>query len=126
WSITTRCCSSIPTRRSRRRPASASRRSNRACKPRPVEMRAVNFFALGAAAMLLAGCAGYHLGPAGGAVAGDKTIEVLPFNNQTLEPRLGDVVTQALRERLQLDGTYRLATRAAGDVVVSGVVKNYN
>jgi hypothetical protein len=89
-------------------------------------MRALNFFALGAAALLLAGCAGYHLGPTGGAVAGDKTIEVLPFNNQTLEPRLGDAVTQALRERVQLDGTYRLATRSAGDVVVTGVVNGYN
>jgi hypothetical protein len=34
----------------------------------------------------------------------------LPFNNQTLQPRLGDAVTQALRERLQTDGTYHLAT----------------
>ena len=58
--------------------------------------------------------------------AGDQTIEVLPFNNQTLEPRLGDAVTQALRERLQLDGTYRLATHSAGDIVVTGVIKNYS
>lgn len=89
-------------------------------------MRALNFFALVAAALLAAGCAGYHLGPANGAAAGDRTIEVLPFNNQTLEPRLGDAVTQALRERLQVDGTYRLVTHSAGDIVVTGVIKNYN
>ena len=76
--------------------------------------------------MLLAGCAGYHLGPVNGAVAGEKSIEVLPFNNQTLQPRLGDAVTQALREELQTDGTYHLATRDPGDVVVTGVITSYN
>ncbi len=79
-----------------------------------------------AVAALLAGCAGYHLGPVNGAVAGEKSIEVLPFNNQTLQPRLGDAVTQALRERLQTDGTYHLATHGPGDVVVSGVITRYN
>jgi hypothetical protein len=79
-----------------------------------------------AAAALFAGCAGYHLGPVNGAVAGARSIEVFPFNNQTLQPRLGDAVTQALRERLQTDGTYRLDTRGAGDVVVTGVITRYN
>jgi hypothetical protein len=88
-------------------------------------MRLPGIFLVGAAA-LLAGCAGYHLGPVNGAVAGGKSIEVFPFNNQTLQPRLGDAVTQALRERLQTDGTYRLDTRGAGDVVVTGVITRYN
>ena len=76
-------------------------------------------------AVLSAGCAGYHLGPVNGVVAGEKSIEIVPFNNQTLQPRLGDAVTQALRERLQTDGTYRLATRNPGDVVVTGVITDY-
>jgi hypothetical protein len=88
-------------------------------------MRALKILAPVIAALLLAGCAGYHLGPVNGAIAGGKSIEVLPFNNQTLEPRLGDAVTQALRERLQTDGTYHLATGGAGDVVVTGVIKSY-
>ena len=75
--------------------------------------------------MLMAGCAGYHLGPVNGAVAGEKSIEILPFNNQTLQPRLGDAVTEALRERFQVDGTYRLATRNDGDIVLSGVITKY-
>src|SRR5476651_246353 len=87
-------------------------------------MRALNFFAVCAAAVFSAGCAGYHLGPVNGQVAGEKSIEILPFNNQTLQPRLGDAVTQALRERLQTDGTYRLATRG-GDIVVTGVITRY-
>ena len=77
-------------------------------------------------AALLAGCSGYHLGPVNGAVAGDKSIEVFPFNNQTLQPRLGDAVTQSLRERFQTDGTYHLVTHGGGDVVVSGVITRYN
>ncbi|HZT22630.1 MAG TPA: LptE family protein [Verrucomicrobiae bacterium] len=77
--------------------------------------------------MLLAGCAGYRLGPVNPAAgaAGQQTIEVVPFNNQTLQPRLGAAVTQALRERLQTDGTYRLATRRPGDIVVTGVITGY-
>src|SRR5271154_6878950 len=89
-------------------------------------MRPLKFFALCALALSLAGCAGYHLGPVNGAVAGEKSIEVLPFNNQTLQPRLGDAVTQALRERLQTDGTCRLATHGEGDVVVTGVITRYS
>ena len=73
-----------------------------------------------------AGCAGYRLGPANGAVSGEKSIEVLPFNNQTLQPRLGDALTQALREELQTDGTYQLTARDSGDVVVTGVVTSYS
>ena len=89
-------------------------------------MRRPELFVLVAAAGLLAGCAGYHLGPVNGVVAGERSIEVLPFNNQTLQPRLGDAVTQALRERLQTDATYHLATHGPGDVVVSGVITRYN
>ena len=88
-------------------------------------MRLVRLFALCAAALLPTGCASYHLGPVNGAAAGDQTIEIVPFNNQTLQPRLGDAVTQALREQLQTDGTYRLATRGPGDIVVTGVITQY-
>ena len=82
------------------------------------------FAAILAAAVLLAGCAGYHLGPVNGETAGEKSVEVLPFNNQTLQPRLGDAVTQALREQLMADGTYHLA-RSEGDIVVTGEIKDY-
>ena len=89
-------------------------------------MRLPGMIVIGAAAVLLAGCAGYHLGPVNGAVAGEKSVEVLPFNNQTPQPRLGDAVTQALREQLQTDGTYHLAMHNGGDIVVSGVITRYN
>jgi hypothetical protein len=80
--------------------------------------------AAGLLATGLAGCAGYHLGPVNGEVAGQKSVQVVPFNNQTLEPRLGDVVTEDLRQQLQVDGTYHLAA-GDGDIVVTGVIKGY-
>src|SRR6516164_5808979 len=89
---------------------------------RPIFLPAACVLVLG----LFAGCAGYHLGPANGAVAGGKSIEVLPFNNQTLQPRLGDTLTEALREELQTDGTYRLTAHDPGDVVVTGVITGYS
>ena len=89
-------------------------------------MRLLQFLAVSTMTVLLTGCAGYHLGPVNGAVAGEKTIEILPFNNQTLQPRLGDSVTQALRERLQTDSTYHLVTHGGADIVVSGVITRYN
>mgnify|MGYP001556995102 CR=1 FL=1 len=85
----------------------------------------LNFLMAAAAILFSAGCASYHFGPVNQMVAGEKSIEVLPFNNQTLQPRLGDAVTQSLRERLQTDGTYRLATGDAGDIVVTGVITRY-
>jgi hypothetical protein len=87
-------------------------------------MRGLNFLFC-ALAIFCSGCAGYHLGPVNGAVAGEKSIEVLPFNSKTLQPRLGEAVTQALRESLQTDGTYRLVTRGGGDIVVTGVITSY-
>jgi hypothetical protein len=88
-------------------------------------MRALKFLFPCLVALALAGCAGYQLGPVNGAVAGAKSIEVQPFNNQTLQPRLGDAITESLRERLQTDATYHLATHGGGDVVVTGVIRQY-
>ncbi len=88
-------------------------------------MRALKHFLPVLAAIFLSGCAGYHLGSVNGDVAGEKTVEVKPFNNQTLQPRLGDDVTQALRERIQSDATYRLVTSEPGDLVVNGLIRTY-
>src|SRR5271154_5575895 len=89
-------------------------------------MRALNFFAVCASAFFFTGCASYHLGPVNGEIAGEKSIEILPFNNQTLQPRLGDAVTQALRERMQTDATYHLTTHGDGDIFVTGVITRYD
>ena len=89
-------------------------------------MRALKFFSVPLAAIFFCGCAGYHFGPVNGELPGEKSVEILPFNNKTLEPRLGVAVTQALREEMQTDGTYHLATHGSGDVIVSGVITKYN
>jgi hypothetical protein len=88
-------------------------------------MRALSFCFSAAIACLLMGCAGYHLGPVNGAEAGEKSIQVLPFNNQTLQPRLGDALTQSVRQRVQQDGTFRLVTHGTGDVILTGVIHGY-
>src|SRR5581483_5559040 len=89
-------------------------------------MRGLNFF-ICALAIFCAGCAGYHVGPVNPNVrAGAQSVEIIPFNNQTLQPRLGDALTQALRERIQTDGTYHLATHDTGDIVVSGIITGYS
>ena len=82
--------------------------------------------AVAAGFLFLTGCAGYRLGPTTGIGQLDKTVEVVPFINQTLEPRLSDAVTAQLRKQLQRDGTFQLATRAEGDIVVSGIITSYN
>lgn len=73
----------------------------------------------------LFGCAGYRLGPTNGSAAGDKSIQIMPFVNQTLEPRLADAVTAQLRKQVQHDGTFRLATHDDGDIVVTGIITKY-
>jgi hypothetical protein len=88
-------------------------------------MRFLRLILIGGVAIALNGCAGYRLGPSNGQTAGEKTVQVVPFTNRTLEPRLGDAVTAALRKQLQRDGTYRLATHEAGDIIVSDVLTNY-
>jgi hypothetical protein len=71
------------------------------------------------------GCAGYKLGPTNGTAAGDKTIQVGPFSNQSFQPRLGDELTAAVRRAIQLDGTYRLASHGTADVTVEGTILQY-
>jgi hypothetical protein len=85
----------------------------------------IRFFAGIVALSLLAGCAGYTLGPTNGLTAGEKKIQITPFLNHTLQPRLGDTVTTALRRKIQRDGTYHLATRGDADIVVTGVLTGY-
>lgn len=76
-------------------------------------------------ALLVSGCAGYRLGPSNGQRAGDRTVQIVPFENRTLEPRLGDAVTAALRREIQREGTYKLATQTPGEVVVSGEILRF-
>ena len=74
--------------------------------------------------VVASGCA-YRLGPTDGLSAGDRTVRIDPFINQTLQPYLGDQVTYELRKDVQRDGTFHLATHGDPDIVVSGVILQY-
>lgn len=78
-----------------------------------------------AAVFLLAGCAGYKLGPTNGAVAGGRSVTVNFFHNKTQEPRLIEAINGALRKRIQQDGTLRLDTNGSGDIVVNGEITTF-
>jgi len=89
-------------------------------------MRLTRWLSGALAAALLAGCAGYRLGPVNGQPAGSRSLQINPIANQTLEPRLAEALTAALRKHLQRDATYRLATHNDGDIIVTGVITRYD
>ena len=75
--------------------------------------------------MLASGCAGYRLGPTNDVAAGAKSVQVNVFSNKTLQPRLGDALTTALRLNIQRDGTFHLATHGSPDIILTGVITAY-
>lgn len=76
--------------------------------------------------LVMAGCAGYHLGPTNGVSARARSVRISPPLNKTLEPRLGDYLMVSLRKNLQRDGTYRVETQDEGDVLLSATIVAYN
>jgi hypothetical protein len=91
-----------------------------------MKARLISGLLVGLLPMVLAGCAGYRLGPTNGVVAGSQSVQIRPFQNSTSEPRLSDAVATALRKQVQQDGTYRLETQGGGDLLVSGVINRYD
>jgi hypothetical protein len=75
--------------------------------------------------LISAGCAGYQLGPTNGVPAGSRSVKINLFRNETWEPRLSEPLATALRRSIQRDGTYRLATREEGDLLVNGVITDF-
>ncbi len=88
--------------------------------------RLLRISALAVFCFLLAGCAGYQLGPTNGMPAGSRAVQINLFKNETLEPRLSEPVAISLRRWIQRDGTYRLATQQDADIVVDGVITEFN
>ena len=76
-------------------------------------------------ALALTGCAGYQLGPTNGAAAGGRSVQVMPFSNQTMEPHLAETATAEMRREVQRDGTFKLASHDDGDIIVSGAIVTY-
>ncbi len=77
------------------------------------------------AALTLSGCAGYQIGDTKPSVySGISRIHVPPFKNQTLEPRLSSLVTNAVITELQADGTYQISERRSSDAVLVGSIRS--
>ncbi len=92
---------------------------------RPTDVRWWGGVTVSFLTVLLAGCAGYRLGPSSGLAAREQSVYVEPFVNDTMQPRLEDDFTHAVRIGLEREGTYRLGHRSDCDILVKGVIKNY-
>ncbi|MFN0129412.1 MAG: LPS assembly lipoprotein LptE [Verrucomicrobiales bacterium] len=78
---------------------------------------------LAAPLILLAGCAGYTMGPIKPArLASVSSIAVPTFKNMTLEPRSSVLITNEVIKRLQNDGSFKVASSASADAVLKGTL----
>src|SRR3954463_1790046 len=71
------------------------------------------------AALVLTTCAGYQLGASKPhQMVNVKKLAVPTFLNETLEPRLEVLVTNAVIKKLQSDGAYQIVPREEADAVL--------
>lgn len=71
--------------------------------------------------LLLTSCAGYQLGGQKPAHLSSVTKLAVPsFENLSLEPRLGALVTNAVIKQIQLNGSYQIVEEADADAVLTG------
>ena len=74
-------------------------------------------------ALLLAGCAGYQLGPATpGYLRNVHSIAVPTFGNTTLVPRIESLVTGTVIKQFQQDGTFRIANEDTADATLKAEI----
>jgi hypothetical protein len=89
--------------------------------------RATRPAAIALATLLLSGCFGYQLGglkPS--ALAHVQSIAVPMFTNETLEPRVGVLATNATVSAITADGTYKIKSKEQADAVLEATVKKIN
>ncbi|HEY4284602.1 MAG TPA: LptE family protein [Chthoniobacterales bacterium] len=84
-----------------------------------------NFFGLAALAFSLAGCLGYSIGPIKPNYMADvHTISVRTFKNETLIPRLEELVTSTVVKQFQQDGTYKVGNDENADAILTAEIAN--
>jgi hypothetical protein len=77
------------------------------------------------AILLLTNCAGYQLGASRPHQMANVTKLAVPtFKNDTLEPRLEVLVTNALIKKLQMDGAYQIVPRSEADAVLVATIED--
>ena len=75
--------------------------------------------------LLLASCAGYHLGSAKPkALANVKSIAVPMFANDTQHPRAEAIATSAVSSAFSHDGSFRITSIAHADAILEGRIKS--
>jgi outer membrane lipopolysaccharide assembly protein LptE/RlpB len=80
-------------------------------------------FALLLLALVLNGCAGYHLGPATPSYLRDvHSIAVPTFGNGTLVPRIEVLVTSTVIKQFQQDGTFRMVDENRADATLKAEI----
>jgi hypothetical protein len=73
--------------------------------------------------IVLSGCAGYQLGgQKPNHLVGITKLAVPTFENQTLEPRLASLVTNALIKQIQMDGAYQIVSKDQAEAVLEGSI----
>ncbi len=79
------------------------------------------------AALALSSCAGYHIGPIKPVhMQSVVKLAVPTIQNETLEPRLSVLVTNAIIKQLQVDGSYQIASKEKADAVMECKIKRIN
>jgi len=89
--------------------------------------RSFLILALTAAVGSLSSCAGYKLGSVKPTAMADiRTMAIPTFKNQTQEPKIQVLTTNAVISQMQLDGTYQISTIDKADAVLRGTITNIN
>lgn len=77
------------------------------------------------AMLILNSCAGYQLGSSKPAkLANVNKLAIPTFKNDTLEPRLEVLTTNALIKKVQMDGAYQVVPRDEADAVLVCTIQN--
>ena len=73
--------------------------------------------------LALTGCSGYQLGSSKPAALNNvQKLAVPTFKNDTLEPRLEVLVTNALIKKIQMDGAYQIVPVSEADAVLRATI----
>lgn len=77
-----------------------------------------------ASALLLNGCAGYHVGSVKPHILeGIHSIAIPTFTNQTFQPRIEVLATNTVIKQLQQDGTYQITSEDKADAILKATIR---
>ena len=89
----------------------------------PTPMKTVQLLFLALSTFTFTGCAGYHPGASKPhQLAAVKKLAIPAFKNDTLEPRIEALLTDAVIKKLQNDGGYKIVSVSEADAVLKGTI----